>query len=99
MRCNKTPDLVSLNNGMLILNETVHEKWYAKNVSQCRWREIKRTGSNDEANTIGDWTPFQNGRSPVAREFMDVQCLFGVERVIYQTYYAQIIKKPAVEEN
>ena len=99
VRCSKTPDLVSLNKGMLILNETVHEKWYATNVSQCRWREIKRAGLNDKTNTIGKWTLFQNGRSPVACEFMEVQCLFKVERVVYQTFYAQVINKPAVEKS
>ena len=99
VRCSATPDLVTLMNGMLILNETVHEKWYAKNVSQCRWREIKRAGYNDHINIIGNWTLFQNGRSPVACEFMEVQCLFRVEKVVYQTFFAQIIKKPAVEKN
>ena len=99
VRCSKTPDLVCLNKGMLILNETVHEKWYAKNVSECRWREIRRAALNDKTNTIGNWTPFQNGRSPVACEFIEVQCLFRVERVIYQAFYAQIINKPAVEKS
>ena len=99
VRCSKTPDLVSLNKGMLILNETVHEKWYAKNVSECRWREIRRAALNDKTNTIGNWTPFQNGRSPVACEFMEVLCLIRVERVIYQAFYAQIINKSAVEKS
>ena len=99
VRCSKIPDLVNLNKGMLILNETVHEKWYAKNVSQCHWREITRAGHNDKTNIIGNWTLFQNGRSPVACEFMEVQCLFRVERVVYQTFYAQIIDKPAVEKH
>ena len=99
VRCSATPDLVNLMNGMLIRNESVHEKWYAKNVSQCRWREISRAGHDDKTNTIGNWTLFQNGRSPVACEFMEVQCLFKIERVVYKTFYAQIINKPAVEKN
>ena len=98
VRCSTTPDLVNLKNGMLLHNETVHKKWYAKNVSQCRWREIKWAGYNDHINIIGNWTLFQNGRSSVVCEFMEVQCLFKVEKIVYQTFYTQIIKKPAVEK-
>ena len=99
VRCSATLDLVNLKNGMLLHNETVHKKWYAKNVSQCHWREIKWAGYNDHFNFIGKWTLLQNGRSSVVCEFKEVQCLFKVEKIVYQTFYTQIIRKPAVEKN